>query len=88
MKFTINHIHIKSNDPLRTTKWYVDHLEPSIEHEMNTAIGKTLRRRLRSIIINITQPFNTTLPAETTEPHLGLEHFGIQTHDTESTVSY
>jgi len=87
MKFGMNHIHIKAQDARQTAQWYVENFGARIGDEVNTNGILTLRTDLGGIRINITEPPSDGLPSGTSEPHMGLEHFGIETDDLEGAIN-
>lgn len=87
MKFGMNHIHIKAQDARQTAQWYVENFGARITDEVNTNGVLTLRTDLGGVRINITEPPSDGLPSGTSEPHMGLEHFGIETDDLEGAIN-
>ena len=87
MKFGMNHIHIKAEDPKQTAQWYVDNLGAVVAGEADINGSLTVRTDLGGVRVNITQASPDILPAGTSEPHMGLEHFGIETDDLDGAVS-
>lgn len=87
MKFGMNHIHIKAQDARQTAQWYVENFGARIGDEVNTNGILTLRTDLGGVRINITEPPSDGLPSGTSEPHMGLEHFGIETDDLEGAIN-
>ncbi len=87
MKFGMNHIHIKAQDARQTAQWYVENFGARIGNEANTNGILTLRTDLGGVRINITEPPSDGLPSGTSEPHMGLEHFGIETDDLEGAIN-
>ena len=87
MKFGMNHIHIKAEDPKQTAQWYVDNLGAVVAGEADINGSLTVRTDLGGVRVNITQASPDVLPAGTSEPHMGLEHFGIEIDDLDAAVS-
>ena len=87
MKFGMNHIHIKAENPKQTAQWYVDNLGAVVAGEADINGSLTVRTDLGGVRVNITQASPDILPAGTSEPHMGLEHFGIETDDLDAAVS-
>ena len=87
MKFGMNHIHIKAEDPKQTAQWYVDNLGAVVAGEADINGSLTVRTDLGGVRVNITQASPDILPAGTSDPHMGLEHFGIETDDLDGAVS-
>ena len=87
MKFGMNHIHIKAEDPKQTAQWYVENLGAIVAGEADINGSLTVRTDLGGVRVNITQASPDILPAGTSEPHMGLEHFGIETDDLDGAIS-
>ena len=87
MKFGMNHIHIKAEDPKQTAQWYVENLGAVVAGEADINGSLTVRTDLGGVRVNITQASPDILPAGTSEPHMGLEHFGIETDDLDGAIS-
>ena len=85
MKFGMNHIHLKAPDARRTSQWYVENFGAQVVGEVTNNGMLTLRTDLGGVRINITEPPPESLPDGTSEPHMGLEHFGLETDDLEGT---
>ena len=87
MKFGMNHIHIKAEDPKQTAQWYVENLGAVVAGEADINGSLTVRTDLGGVRVNITQASPDILPAGTSDPHMGLEHFGIETDDLDGAIS-
>ena len=81
MKFSMHHIHLKSESPKDAAQWYVDHFDAEIVGEGTLTGALTVRTNVGGVLVNITQASPQELPAGSSEPHMGLEHFGLQTDD-------
>lgn len=78
MVFKVNHLHLKTPDPRKTAKWYVDFLGAKIVSERQNPNGEpTLRLDLHGIPLNVTG----YLEGQRLEQHHGLEHVAIDTDD-------
>ena len=87
MKFGMNHIHIKAEDPRSTAQWYVDKFGASVAGEAKMGGSVTVRTDLGGVRLNITQASAESLPAGSSDPHMGLEHFGIETDDIDGAMA-
>ena len=87
MKFGMNHIHLKARDARHTSQWYVENFGAMVVGEGINNGMLTLRTDLGGVRINITEPPPEGLPKGTSEPHFGLEHFGLETDDLERTIA-
>ena len=81
MAFKLNHLHLKSPDPAKTAKFYVDNLGATIVSE--TAGGRGFRLDLNGLPLNITG----MIDSQTHEQVYGIEHIAIDTDDMEGTVA-
>ena len=87
MKFGMNHIHIKAADPRSTAQWYVEKFGATIDAEAEMGGTLTVRTDLGGVRVNITQASSESLPAGSSAPHMGLEHFGIETDDIDAAMT-
>ena len=87
MKFGMNHIHIKAEDPRSTAQWYVDTFGATVAGEAEMGGSVTVRTDLGGVRVNITQASPESLPAGSSDPHMGLEHFGIETDDIDAAMA-
>jgi lactoylglutathione lyase len=80
MAFKLEHVHLKTREPQKTAKFYMENLgatliEASDDH-------RHYRVNLHGIVMNITDHIET----QTRDQHYGLEHFAIETDDFDATV--
>ena len=87
MEFKMNHIHLKAPDVRRTSGWYVENLGAEIIGEAINDGVLTLRTDLGGVRVNITAIPHESESDGTTDPHVGLEHFGLETVDLDATLS-
>jgi catechol 2,3-dioxygenase-like lactoylglutathione lyase family enzyme len=84
MTIKFNHIHIKARDPDRTAAWYAK--------AFGLTVGAPIVRDTGDRFLNCTMADGTTviisgprtgedLPPGSAKPHLGLEHFAVDTQD-------
>lgn len=84
----INHIHLRSPDPRKAARWYVDSLEARIVSE-GRGLGDSLaiRMELGGATVTISgSPTGQPLPDGSAEYHWGLEHFGLETDDIDGAL--
>lgn len=81
MAFKLNHLHLKSPDPAKTAKFYVDNLGATIVSE--TAGGRGFRLDLNGLPLNVTG----MIDSQTHEQVFGIEHIAIDTDDIEATIA-
>lgn len=82
MAITFRHIHIKSTDPRKTAKWYVDNLSAKIIGEMEIDGGLFVRMELAGVPFNISSRRSwEKLGPATYAARYGLEHFALSTDD-------
>lgn len=78
MAFKINHLHLKTPDPRRTAKWYVDFLGAKVVSERQSPSGEpVLRLDLHGIPLNVTG----YIEGQRLVQHFGLEHMAIDSDD-------
>ena len=79
MAFKMNHIHLKTPDPEKTAKFYVDTLGAKI---VGQAGGNGLRIDLHGLSVNITK----FIEGQSREQLYGIEHIAIDTDDLDNVV--
>lgn len=78
MAFKVNHFHLKTPDPQKTAKWYVEFLGAKVVSERTDPNGKpTFRLDLHGIPLSVT----SYIVGQRLEQHFGLEHIAIDTDD-------
>ena len=90
MVYRINHIHLKSNDPRATAEWYVKAFNFTIVADDVRVFGDRFIRCMSEdggMAVNISAPrTGETLGPGDANPHVGLEHFGLDTDDIEAEI--
>ena len=79
MAFKMNHIHLKTPDPEKTAKFYVDTLGAKI---VGQAGANGLRIDLHGLSVNITK----FIEGQTREQTYGIEHIAIDTDDLDNVI--
>ena len=74
MAFKINHVHLKTPDPQKTTQFYIDNLGAKMIGEPGP---NGLRLDLHGLTLNVTK----FIDSQTHEQKYGLEHIAIDTDD-------
>jgi len=82
MAFKINHLHIKTSDPQKTAKWFVDNLDAKIVSENQTGETVAFRIDLHGLRLNVTG----FIKGQKLEQHHGMEHLALDTDDLSGTV--
>lgn len=78
MAFRVNHLHLKTPDPRKTAKWYVEFVGAKIVSERQNPNGQpTIRLDLHGVPLNVTG----NIAGQRLEQHFGLEHVAIDTDD-------
>jgi predicted enzyme related to lactoylglutathione lyase len=80
MAFTLNHVHLKSQDPQQAAKFYVENLGATIVSEIGT---RGYRLDLHGLTVNLT----THVEDQTRQQHYGMEHFALNTDDMDGTLA-
>ena len=86
--FSFHHVHVKSPDPHKTAQWYVDNFGASILLQAELFGAPLVAIQLGGVRINISglAP-GQKLPPGSAKPHLGIEHFALQTDDVRGVIS-
>jgi catechol 2,3-dioxygenase-like lactoylglutathione lyase family enzyme len=79
MSLKLNHVHLKTKDPEKTAKFYVDTLGATI---VNKASNGSYRLDLHGLSLNVT----TFLESQTREQKYGMEHIAIDTDELDTVV--
>ena len=79
MAFTLNHVHLKSQDPQQAAKFYVENLGATIVSEIGT---RGYRLDLHGLSLNVT----TFIESQTREQKYGMEHIAIDTDELDTLV--
>ena len=80
MTFTINHVHLKTPDPLATARFYMDNFGATMKADMP---GRGVQLDLHGLQLNIT----TLIAAQNHEQHYGIEHLAVNTDDYPGTLA-
>ena len=90
MPYRINHIHLKSPDPLKTAQWYVNAFGFKINSDEVRVFGDRFIRCSSAeggINVNISGArAGETLGPGDASAHHGLEHFGLDSTDIEGDI--
>ena len=81
LKFTTDHIHLKSKDAIATSDWYVQYFDAKITEQVDWPNMLNISLDLGGVRLNVSQQKDNKLTAGTSEMRLGLEHFGIKTEN-------
>jgi catechol 2,3-dioxygenase-like lactoylglutathione lyase family enzyme len=79
MTLQLNHVHLKTRDPEKTAKFYVDTLGAKI---VGPAGNNGYRLDLHGLSLNVTKFIET----QTREQKYGMEHIAIDTDELDSLV--
>ena len=83
---SFHHIHLKSTEPHETAAWYVERFGAKIVRDMQTMVILELPGSGPKLGIS-TSTQGEVLPPGSADPHLGLEHFGLQTDDLDGRLA-
>jgi catechol 2,3-dioxygenase-like lactoylglutathione lyase family enzyme len=87
MKYTWEHIHLRSPDPAGTAQWYEDKLGAEVirtpQPDGSTRIDLSLTGQ--KIFIAKADPATTGAPPTT--PYMGLEHIGLTVENIDAAVT-
>ncbi len=89
MRYQVNHIHLKSPDPDKTARWYIDNFGAVITNVQTASSGAhSIWMDLSGFRINVTGAgTGQVMPRGTSEVHYGLEHFGFDTDDIAADIA-
>jgi glyoxylase I family protein len=79
MSLKLNHVHLKTTDPEKTAKFYVDTLGAKI---VGQAGNGGYRLDLHGLSLNVT----TFIESQTREQKYGMEHIAIDTDELDNVV--
>ncbi len=80
MSFAVNHVHLKTTDPVATAKYYVDNFGATIKSEIP---GRGIQVDMHGLQLNIT----TKIAAQNHEQNYGIEHIALNTTDFAGTLA-
>jgi catechol 2,3-dioxygenase-like lactoylglutathione lyase family enzyme len=80
MDFTLNHVHLKTRDPEKTAKFYVETLGAKM---VGQAGNSGYRLDLHGLSLNVTK----FIESQTRQQVYGMEHFALNTDDLDGTVA-
>jgi catechol 2,3-dioxygenase-like lactoylglutathione lyase family enzyme len=89
MPYNLNHVHLKSLDPEKTVRWWVDTFNFEIVADTTRQTGdRFIRCRSENgVPVNISGPLKgQTLPAGDSGVKQGLEHFGFDVEDIDAEI--
>lgn len=79
MSFKLNHLHLKTKDPEKTAKFYMDTLGATLVSKSDTG---NYRLDLHGLSLNVT----TFISKQTREQRYGMEHIAIDTDELDDLV--
>ena len=80
MALGINHVHVKTRDPKKTTQFYIDNLGATLIADRGE---RGFQVNLHGLQLNITP----IIDSQTREQHYGLEHIAVDTDDYPGTLA-
>ena len=80
MTFRLEHLHVKTRNPAKTARFYMDTLGATLIEASNN--DKHFRVNLHGLTLNITDH----VEYQKREQKYGLEHFAVETDDFDGTV--
>lgn len=84
MGYRVNHVHLKSPDPSKTARWYVENLGAKVVAENKTPSGKTTYRLdLHGLPLNVTD----FVEGQRSVQHYGMEHLAIDADNFDAEVA-
>ena len=88
MAYAINHVHLKSKDPKATADWFVKAFGIEILSDDERAGARFIRcADAKGMGINISgERTGETLGPGSSDPHFGVEHFGMDSEDLDADI--
>src|ERR1044071_8739396 len=80
MAFSVQHVHLKTPDPVKTAQFYVDNFGATMIGDIP---GRGIRVNLHGLQLNIT----TLIAVQNHEQHYGIEHMAVETDDYAGTLA-
>lgn len=80
MAFAVQHVHLKTPDPLKTAQFYIDNFGATMIGDIP---GRGVRVNLHGLQLNIT----TLISVQNHEQHYGIEHIAVETDDYPGTLA-
>jgi catechol-2,3-dioxygenase len=80
MTFAVQHVHLKTPDPLKTAQFYIDNFGATMKGDIP---GRGVRVDLHGLQLNIT----TLINEQKHEQHYGIEHMAVETTDYAGTLA-
>lgn len=89
MKYTQNHLHLRSEDPDVAAKFYCDNMGAIITAERPLSTTKSIQLSLNGqLLMSISGRAEGEDPVlGSTEPRYGLDHFGFEVDDMDAAVA-
>ena len=87
-EFVYDHIHVRSPDPEGTGKWYENMFGATIIRTPRDGGPDRVDLNLDGLMVFIAGPPDSgTIPDGTSDPHYGLDHFGLRVENLDQTVA-
>ncbi|MBI2171775.1 MAG: VOC family protein [Chloroflexi bacterium] len=85
MSYRVNHLHLKSPDPQKTARWYIDYLGATVVAENRATDGRitSYRLDLHGVPMNVTG----LVEGQKLDQHWGLEHLAIDASNFDAEVA-
>jgi predicted enzyme related to lactoylglutathione lyase len=80
MSFVVNHVHLKTQDPNATARFYMDNFGATMKQEIP---GRGVQLDLAGLQLNITG----LIAVQNHEQHYGIEHIALNTDDYTGTLA-
>ena len=80
MAFSVQHVHIKTQDPKQTVQFYVDNFGATLKKEVP---GRGYQVDLHGLQLNVT----TLIPTQDHAQKYGIEHIALETDDYSGTLA-
>ena len=77
--YSYDHIHLRSRDPMATAQYYQRMFDAKIVESIQSDGKPRLDLDINGLTVFLAHvPDDADIPSAPTEPHLGLDHFGLR----------
>ena len=85
-KYTYDHIHLRSKNPMETARYFNRMFDAEIKESIQSDGYPRIDLDLGGLVIFVAEADDST-PASLRDPHLGLDHFGLRVENVDETVA-
>ena len=87
-RYSYDHIHLRSRDPMATAQYYHKMFDAQIVESIQSDGQPRIDLDINGLTVFIARvPPEASIPAAPANPHLGLDHFGLRVDNMEEAVT-